>query len=320
MALKDFDPDWEPDRGWAKITREMIQVWPHLLDRHRLLLPALLSFMGSGSGFPSQSKLAEMTGRKRRWVLKIVGELDQVGLVLKTRRKSDKHSGDTSCLYTLADLTDERTRNAIVDNLKRLKENTPVHAAYTPSAPEPDETMVSNRPINGAEWCPIEPLSSGSCTPPVHAACTPPVHSCVHTPCAIERAHYKNNYQSTEKNEGTLAAGKPATASVDSTSASQAAAGQPPAGSEPADAQISLPLGEGTQTAVPNTADARQGYAPAGTAAAGVGFPTWVDDPKGYTGQGAGFPTFVDDTPGFAAAGVPTAGVAGPDWDEEDWE
>jgi len=124
MSVYDPNPIERTRRkdGFAIILAGLIKdIWPKLEDRHRVLLPAMLSHMGFGSGFPSQSRLAKMTGFTRKHVNKITSELDAVGIVTKERRRSDKHNGDLPCDYTLTDLDDEDHHEYVLDMLAYCK-------------------------------------------------------------------------------------------------------------------------------------------------------------------------------------------------------
>lgn len=54
----------------------------------------------AGECWPTQGLLAELLGRSRPWVNKVVGRLVEIGLVVKTNRVRDD-GGDRACLYRL---------------------------------------------------------------------------------------------------------------------------------------------------------------------------------------------------------------------------
>ena len=57
-----------------------------------------------GVCWPTQGLLAELLGRSRPWVNKVIGRLVEIGLVQKTHRTRDD-GGDRACLYRLVDDT-----------------------------------------------------------------------------------------------------------------------------------------------------------------------------------------------------------------------
>ena len=59
-----------------------------------------------GVCWPTQGLLAELLGRSRPWVNKVIGRLVEIGLVLKTHRTRDD-GGDRACLYRLVEDTVE---------------------------------------------------------------------------------------------------------------------------------------------------------------------------------------------------------------------
>ncbi|RYG28555.1 hypothetical protein EON81_28295, partial [bacterium] len=124
MSVYDPNPIERTKRklGFAIILAGLInEIWPELEDRHRVVLPAMLSHMGLGSGHPSQSRLARMTGFTRKHINKITTELDAAQIITKERRKSDDHRGDYSCNYTLTDLDDEDNHEAVLERVKLCK-------------------------------------------------------------------------------------------------------------------------------------------------------------------------------------------------------
>ena len=55
----------------------------------------------NGSCFPSQGLLAQLLGRSRPWVCKIIGKLVELGILLKTHQVRQHDGGNRACLYKL---------------------------------------------------------------------------------------------------------------------------------------------------------------------------------------------------------------------------
>ena len=71
------------------------------------ILSALASYADErGLCHPSQATLARHLKRSRPWVNRIVRELTEVGLILKTSRTRSGNAGTTSCEYRLVDQRD----------------------------------------------------------------------------------------------------------------------------------------------------------------------------------------------------------------------
>ena len=65
-----------------------------------LAVLALHANKTTGSCWPTQGLLARMLGRSRPWVNRVIGELVELRLVVRTHRTRDD-GGDRACLYTL---------------------------------------------------------------------------------------------------------------------------------------------------------------------------------------------------------------------------
>ncbi len=78
----------------------------------------------NGSCFPSQGLLAQLLGRSRPWVCKIIGKLVELGILLKTNQVRAHDGGNRACLYKLI--------------APEAKANTPTLPSQTSHQPDSD--------------------------------------------------------------------------------------------------------------------------------------------------------------------------------------
>ncbi len=114
-----------------------------------LAVLALHAHKSTSSCWPTQGLLARMLGRSRPWVCRVIGELVELGIVVRTHRTRDD-GGDRACLYTLIEPVEQRhaedsvvsdgdTRSHEHDSVKKLPEHkTGTHTAR----PAPNANIV----------------------------------------------------------------------------------------------------------------------------------------------------------------------------------
>ena len=110
-----------------------------------LAILALHANKSTGSCWPTQGLIARMLGRSRPWVNRVISELVELGIVVRTHRTRDD-GGDRACLYTLVTpveqsqahdsvVSDADTRCHGHDSVKDLPEQT---KKTHPARPAPD--------------------------------------------------------------------------------------------------------------------------------------------------------------------------------------
>lgn len=69
-----------------------------------------------GSCFPSQGLLAQLLGRSRPWVCKVIGKLVEVGILQKTNQVRAHDGGNRACLYKLIAPEAQSTQTTLPSN------------------------------------------------------------------------------------------------------------------------------------------------------------------------------------------------------------
>ena len=89
--------------GFALLASELFSsgIWSKLENRHRAILPCVLSHYPNM--WPSIARLEELSGYKRRAVIRALNELDHIGLLIKKKRLGSNGYCTTN-EYQLADL------------------------------------------------------------------------------------------------------------------------------------------------------------------------------------------------------------------------
>jgi len=98
-----------------------------------LAVLALHAHKSTSSCWPTQGLLGRLLGRSRPWVNRVIGELVELGIVVRTHRTRDD-GGDRACLYTLVApversqaqdpiVSDADTRSHSGDSVKEIPEH-----------------------------------------------------------------------------------------------------------------------------------------------------------------------------------------------------
>ena len=101
-----------------------------------------------GSCFPSQGLLAQLLGRSRPWVCKVIGKLVELGILLKTHQTRAHDGGNRACLYKLivpeaqANTTTLSSQTSHQHDKASQSQNRACHAAdnITPEIKHSEET------------------------------------------------------------------------------------------------------------------------------------------------------------------------------------
>ena len=105
-------------KGFARITAEMLEIWPYLSPSQMRILPVLLSYFPNI--FVGQGVVAERSRLSRKTVSNVLNRLVAVGLLLRKRRRRRGGSYGT-CLCEIVDLTSTSCRKNIIQRLQTTK-------------------------------------------------------------------------------------------------------------------------------------------------------------------------------------------------------